>query len=142
VSRRPLIDLHAEIRAGERRWSEFQEGQKAMMSRLAAEPVIVPPPRTPGTTPAELAAEIEDVRRRRLEPVGILAGRREWKRLKEMDGARDHLVHWFGTDETFAGVPIILRRGARGVQLFTELPDLDAACRELPQPLGPLQRRR
>lgn len=152
VTRRSLIDLHAEIRAHERRYNDSVADRQAQHAKLLEMPRRPVGPSDPGITPDDLAQRIAEMKRagdgengERLPPrpaLAILMGRKEAKNLRRMDGAEKHLEYWLGGEETFAGVPIIIRKGAGAVRVFNEIEELDAAIRELPQPMRPGLRRR
>lgn len=139
MSARRLFDMGAAIRAEEgdraRRFAEQQA--------RAAAPKPPPRPRTPvtlGTDPEALAEEVLEFARKRTPAIAILIGYRELKAFRKLPGAREHFQIWPGGEETFARVPIVVRKGAGAPRVFADLADLDGACHELPQPYLPAAR--
>lgn len=57
-----------------------------------------------------LAAEIERLRQEGLEPAAIITGIREWALVRTQPAAAAHLEYWPGGDQTYAKVPVIIRR--------------------------------
>lgn len=152
AQRRAFFDLGEAMRADQRRYDTFQADREALIQKLTDAPRRPVTIADPGMDPESIAEVIYISRRASLneqdqkvpaEPaIAILLGRRELKKLREMPGCDGHLECWPDGQETFDQVPIIVRKGAGPVRIFTDLQELDAACRGLPQTMQPAPLRR
>lgn len=82
-------------------------------------PLVVP-------APFELASEVADVRRAYgADPVAVVTGSQEWRRMRRVEGFGDHAQFWPGGEETFCRVPVIVTHRAETPRVIASQADLE-----------------
>lgn len=79
---------------------------------------------------AALVAQIIETRLAGGQPVAIVTDVREWRSLRAQEGAKPRCQFWPGGEETFDGVPIIIRRGFGAPKLMVDQAALEGAILE------------